>query len=141
MWYLRARHVNFSFLRAALTHGAPGNELQPPAPLAPHMSEGGTKLCVTAAIGVMYDGKLSVYQQQIKVLSLPFLAPTVLVAVRTALIPPSTASDIEGLDVSLNTPDNVSEAGPSNEREMWGEDPTIECFELTVRFENLHMGK
>ena len=61
MWYLRARHVNFSFLRAALTHGAPGNELQPPAPLAPHMSEGGTKLCVTAAIGVMYDGKISAY--------------------------------------------------------------------------------
>jgi len=57
MWYLRARHVNFSFLRAALTHGAPGHELQPPPPLAPHMSEGGTKLCLTAAIGVMYDGE------------------------------------------------------------------------------------
>ena len=37
-------------------------------------------------------------------------------------------------------PDNVSEAGPPNEREMWGEDPTIECFELGVRFENLQMG-
>jgi len=71
-----------------------------------------------------------------------FQAPTVLVAVRTALVPPSTASDIEGLDVnfSLNMPDNASEAGPSNEREMWGEDPTIECFELTVRFESLYMG-
>lgn len=77
-------------------------------------------------------------------LSLLFQAPTVLVAVRTALVSPSTASasDIEGLDVnfSLNMPDNVSEAGPSNEREMWGEDPTIECFELTVRFESLYMG-
>lgn len=75
-------------------------------------------------------------------LSLPFVAPTVLVAVRTALVPPSTASDIEGLDVNfaLNITDNVNEAGPSNEREMWGEDPTIECFELTMRFENLHMG-
>ena len=76
------------------------------------------------------------------VLNLPFQAPTVLVAVRTALVPPSTASDIEGLDVNftLNMPDNASEAGPSNEREMWGEDPTIDFFELTVRFENLHMG-
>jgi len=37
-------------------------------------------------------------------------------------------------------PDNVSEAGPSNEREMWGEDPTIDFFELTVRFDNLNMG-
>lgn len=77
-----------------------------------------------------------------RVLSLLFQAPTVLVAVRTALVSPSTASDIEGLDVNftLNVPDAVSEAGPSNEREMWGEDPTIECFELTVRFENLSMG-
>lgn len=77
-----------------------------------------------------------------EVSSLWFQAPTVLVAVRTALVSPSTASDIEGLDVnfSLNMPDNVSEAGPSNEREMWGEDPTIECFELTVRFESLYMG-
>jgi len=66
----------------------------------------------------------------------------VLVAVRTALVPPSTASDIERLDVnfSLDMPGSVSEAGPSNEREMWGEDPTIECFELTLRFENLYMG-
>lgn len=72
----------------------------------------------------------------------PLSAPTVLVAVRTALVPPSTASDIEGLDVNfaLDMPDSASEAGPSNEREMWGEDPTIECFELTVRFENLNMG-
>jgi len=37
-------------------------------------------------------------------------------------------------------PDNVSEAGPSDEREMWGEDPTIDFFELTVRFDNLNMG-
>ena len=61
---------------------------------------------------------------------------------RTALVPPSTASDIEGLDVNfaLNTPDNVSEAGPLDEREMWGEDPTIDFFELTVRFDNLNMG-
>lgn len=75
-------------------------------------------------------------------LSLPSQAPTVLVAVRTVLVPPSTASDIEGLDVNfpLNVPDSASEAGPSNEREMWGEDPTIDFFELTVRFENLHMG-
>ena len=75
-------------------------------------------------------------------LSLPFTAPTVLVAVRTALVPPSAASDIEGLDVgfTLNVPGEINEAGPSNEREMWGEDPTIECFELTMRFENLHMG-
>jgi hypothetical protein len=75
-------------------------------------------------------------------LNLPFQAPTVLVAVRTVLVPPSTASDIEGLDVNfpLNVPDSASEAGPSNEREMWGEDPTIDFFELTVRFENLHMG-
>lgn len=74
--------------------------------------------------------------------SLPFQAPAVLVAVRTALVPPSTASDIDGLDVNftLDTPDNVSEAGPSNEREMWGEDPTIDFFELTVRFESLSMG-
>ena len=57
-------------------------------------------------------------------------------------MPPSIASDIEGLDVNfaLDMPDGVSEAGPSNEREMWGEDPTIECFELTLRFENLYMG-
>jgi len=76
------------------------------------------------------------------VLNPPSAAPTVLVAVRTALVPPSTASEIEGLDVNfaLNAPDSVSEAGPSNEREMWGEDPTIECFELTVRFENLYTG-
>ena len=75
-------------------------------------------------------------------LTLPFTAPTVLVAVRTALVPPSTVSDIESLDVdfTLSIPDNLNEAGPSNEREMWGEDPTIECFELTMRFENLHMG-
>jgi len=59
MWYLRARHTNFNLLRAALTHGAPGHELQPPVPLAPHTSEGGTKLCVTAAIGIMYDGEFS----------------------------------------------------------------------------------
>ena len=61
---------------------------------------------------------------------------------RTALVPPSTASDIEGLDVNfaLDMPDNVSEAGPSNEREMWGEDSTIDFFELTVRFDNLNMG-
>ena len=59
VWYLRARHVNFNFLRATLTHGASGHEAQPPVSLAPHMSEGGTKLCVTAAIGVMYDGKSS----------------------------------------------------------------------------------
>ena len=59
MWYLRARHMNFNFLRAALIHGAPGHELQPPAPLTPHTSEGGAKLCVTAAIGVMYDGEFS----------------------------------------------------------------------------------
>ena len=65
-----------------------------------------------------------------------------LVAVRTALVPPSTASDIEGLgvDFTLDMPDNASEAGPSNEREMWGEDPTIDFFELTVRFDNLSMG-
>jgi hypothetical protein len=58
------------------------------------------------------------------------------------LVSPSTASDIEGLDVNfnLNMPDDVSEAGPSNEREMWGEDPTIECFELTVKFESLNIG-
>lgn len=75
-------------------------------------------------------------------LIIPFAAPTILVAVRSALVPPSTASDIEGLDVNfaLNMPDSVSEAGPPNEREMWGEDPTIECFELTVRFESLNMG-
>ena len=80
--------------------------------------------------------------EEFQVLNLPFKAPTVLVAVRTALVPPSTASDIEGVDVNftLNVPDNASEAGPSNEREMWGEDPTIECFELTLRFENLNMG-
>ena len=75
-------------------------------------------------------------------LTLLYTAPTVLVAVRTALVPPSTAADIEGLDVdfALNMPDSANEAGPSNEREMWGEDPTIECFELTLRFENLYMG-
>ena len=66
MWYLRARHGNFNFLRATLTHGALGHELQPPVPLAPHTSEGGTKLCVTAAIGVMYDGKSSVLWKQIE---------------------------------------------------------------------------
>lgn len=66
MWYLRARHVPFNSLRATLTHGAPGHELQPPVPLAPHMSEGGTKLCVTAAIGVMYDGKFSQSRNIIK---------------------------------------------------------------------------
>lgn len=60
MWYLRARHVNFSFIRATLTHGAPAYELPTPVPLAPHVSEGGAKLCVTAAIGVMYDGKFLV---------------------------------------------------------------------------------
>ena len=74
--------------------------------------------------------------------SLLFQAPTVLVAVRTALVPPSIAPDIEGLDVNfaLDMPDSASEAGPWNEREMWGEDPTIDFFELTVRFESLHMG-
>ena len=66
MWYLRARHFNFSFIRAALIHGAPGHELQPPAPLAPHTSSGGTKLCVTAAIGVTYDGESSVLEKPIK---------------------------------------------------------------------------
>jgi hypothetical protein len=66
MWYLRARHVSFSFLRAALTHGAPGHEMQAPAHLAPHMSEGGTKLCATAAIGVMYDGKFSTVWKWVK---------------------------------------------------------------------------
>lgn len=138
MWYLRARHLGFNFLRATLTHGAPGLELHPPVPLTPHTSEGGTKLCVTAAIGVMYDGKFSALRER-KRLNLRFQAPTVLVAVRTALVPPSTASDIEGLDMNfaLSIPDSVSEAGPSNEREMWGEDPTIDFFELTVRFENL----
>lgn len=44
------------------------------------------------------------------------------------------------MDFTLNMPDNASEAGPSNEREMWGEDPTIDFFELTVRFDNLTMG-
>jgi hypothetical protein len=77
-----------------------------------------------------------------QVLNLLFQAPAVLVAVRTALVSPSTASDIEGLDVNFTVGmlDNASEAGPPNEREMWGEDPTIECFELTVRFDNLYMG-
>lgn len=66
MWYLRARHVNFNFLRATLTHGALGQEFQPLVPLAPHMSEGGTKLCVTAAVGVMYDGKSPALYKQIE---------------------------------------------------------------------------
>lgn len=76
------------------------------------------------------------------VLSTLFQAPSVLVAVRTALVSPSTASDIEGLDVNFTVEmaDNASEAGPPNEREMWGEDPTIECFELALKFEGLHMG-
>jgi len=71
MWYLRARHINFTFLRTTLTHGAPGQENQPPVPLTPHMSEGGTRSCVTAAIGVMYDGEFSVMKTDF-VLSLPF---------------------------------------------------------------------
>ena len=44
------------------------------------------------------------------------------------------------MNFTVEIPDNATEAGPPNEREMWGEDPTIECFELAVKFENLHMG-